>query len=136
MIRIFVLLLVSGLALSCGFSEKREKAEAAAAQFHAELNASHTAAIYQSASDEFRAAGSESDVEAFLGAVRRKLGAFKSAQTSFVNVNATTAGTFVTLTLTSQWEQDSAVEDFTFLASESGLKLQHYNINSKTLVVK
>lgn len=127
---------ILGCSVACNFSENRAQAENAVALFHTQLNDGKLEDIYQSASDAFRSSGSKTDFVAYLEAVRKKLGQFKSSETTFVNVNSTTGGTFVSLNLQSTFEQDVAAEEFTFVVSQGRPVLQRYNINSKTLVVK
>lgn len=134
--RIAAVVLVVAGAVACNFSETRTKAETAAALFHTQLNEGKLEDIYRSASDPFRSSGPKADFLAYLEAVRKKLGQFKSSDTTFVNVNSTTGGTFVSLNLNSTFEQDVAAEEFTFVVSEDKAVLQRYNINSHTLVVK
>ena len=135
-LRISLAALVVSAGISCGFSEKQRQAEVAAATFHGLFNDSRFSEIYSSATPAFRASGAEADLVAFFQAVHRKLGAFKTSAVGRAFVFTTTHGTFVTLTCNSQFDQDSAVEEFTFLIVDDRAVLQRYNINSRTLVLK
>ena len=121
---------------ACSMGESRQKAEAAVGTFHNQLNASHFDEIYSGATSAFQSSGPKTGFVAYVGGIRRKLGLFKTGQMTFWRVNTTTGGTFVDLNYESQFEQDTASEEFTFLMTEGRPVLQRYNINSRTLVTK
>jgi hypothetical protein len=120
----------------CGFGEATQEAEAAVGAFHNQLNGSRFGEMYSGATPAFRSAGPQADFVAYLEAVHRKLGAFKKGERGLWRVNTTTNGTFVDLNYESEFEQDTATEEFTFLMLDSGPVLQRYNISSRTLVTK
>ena len=124
------------IASACGLGEDRQKAEAAVETFHVQLNGSHFDQIYSSATPAFKSSGPETGFVEYVGAVRRKLGLFKNGRQTFWRVNTTTAGTLVDLNYESQFEQDTATEEFTFLMTGGRPVLHRYNINSRTLVTK
>lgn len=136
MTRIRAFFLTAVVVVACNFSEHRAQAESAAARFHMLLNEGEFEEIYRSASNSFRGSGSRADFVAYVEAVRTTLGQFKTSETTFVNVNSTTSGTFVTLNLNSQFDQDAAAEEFTFVITDGQALLERYNINSKTLILK
>lgn len=135
-LRIPLVALVVAAGISCGFSEHKRQAEIAVDTFHGLFNDARYSEIYSSATPAFRGFSAEADLLAYLQAVRRKLGAFKTSAVGQTFVYTTTRGTFVNLTCQSQFDQDSAVEQFTFLIVDDRAVLQAYNINSRTLVVK
>lgn len=100
------------------------------------MNGSRFIEIYAGATPTFRSTSPAPEFEKFMGAVQRKLGGFKTAQLGTWRVNATSAGTFVSLQYDSQFDRGSAVEDFTFLVVDSRPTLHGYNINSRALVVE
>ena len=116
--------------------ESRQRAETAAETFHDQLNASRFEEIYSEATPAFQQSGPRTSFVEYVGAVRRKLGSFKTGKVTFWRVNATTAGTFVDLNYESHFEQDTATEEFTFLMGDGRPMLQRYNINSRILVTK
>jgi hypothetical protein len=124
-----------GLA-GCGFRENKQKADGAVDVFHRQFNGSQYSEIYRAATSAFRSTGSEADFVAYLEGVRGKLGAFKTLTQGSTNVNSTPGGTFVNLTSNSQFDQGTAVEEFTFQIVGERAVLQHYNINSRAFVVK
>src|SRR2546430_10439956 len=102
---------------SCGITKSKETAAKSVNTFHQRFNAAQFAAIYNAATPAFKKSAPQAQFMQFIQAVRRKLGAFKSATQSGWRTNATTSGTFVELTYNSQFEQGSAVETFTFVIS-------------------
>jgi hypothetical protein len=64
------------------------------------------------------------------------LGAFKTDQLQVWNVMSTPSGMLVALIYESQFDQDSAVEEFTFAIDNNRAVLQRYDINSRTLVAR
>ena len=124
------------LTTGCGTTELRQKAEATVIEFHQRLNEARFVEIYSNATAAFQASGPQADFEAILGGVRRKLGTFKNAQLRQWRVTKATNGTFVELQYESQFDEDIALEAFTFLILNDEAVLQGYNINSITLVTK
>ena len=117
-------------------SENKHMAELAAGTFHRQLNAGQFVEVRAGATSEFRASTSGPDLAAYLGAVRRKLGDFENGELITWRVSNTTNGTFVDLSYQSQFEEDSAVEEFTFNMIDGQAVLQKYTINSPMLVTK
>jgi hypothetical protein len=121
---------------ACGFSENKKKADGAVEVFHRQFNDSQYAEIYGAATPAFRSTGSQADLAAYLAGVRRKIGMFKTLTPGSTSVNHASGGTFVSLTCNSQFDQDTAVEEFTFQVVGERAILHHYNINSRGLVAK
>jgi hypothetical protein len=133
--RVISIGLLMGLA-ACGFSENKRKADGAVEVFHRQFNDSQYAEIYGAATPAFRSTGAQADWVAYLEGVRRKIGAFKTSTPGSTNVTKAPGGTFVSITCNSQFDQDTAVEEFTFQIAGERAILYHYNINSRVLVAK
>lgn len=103
------------LALTaCSMQADRAAAQAAVAQFHAQLDAEQYAAIYAGTAPELRKVSSADKFSALLAAVHRKLGKVKSATRQTRRVNYNTAGTFVTLVYATVFEGGHASEEFVY----------------------
>ena len=135
-------LVVVGLfVLACGGGEGkgglRTQAETKAVpDFHARYDREDFDGIYNAATAEFREASKKPDYDAFMKAVRRKLGKVKSSERQNWNVNVGTGGTRVVLTYATEFEHGSGTEVFTFLKRSGAPMLLGYNVNSNTLIVK
>jgi hypothetical protein len=134
--RVITLTLVALAMVNCGAGDARRRAEAAVETFHGLLNDDRFSDIYLTATPAFQASGTRAGLDAYLGGVRGLLGAFKTDQLHVWNVMSTPSGMLVALTYESQFDQDSAVEEFTFAIDHNRAVLQRYNINSRTLVAR
>jgi hypothetical protein len=132
--RTLLAIVTVSIVAGCGFTKGKEVATKAVDKFHQQFNDSKFTEIYSATTPAFKTAGKEADFMKFIQAVRRKLGAFKSSTSSGWSANATTSGTFMTLTFKSDFEQGSAVETFTFVVSGASATLQGYNVNSPKLI--
>jgi hypothetical protein len=135
-LRVITLTLVALAMVNCRAGDARRRAEAAVETFHGQLNDDRFSDIYSAATPAFQASGTRAGLDAYLGGVRRILGAFKADQLHVWNVMSTPSGMLVALTYESQFDQDSAVEEFTFAIDNNRAVLQRYNINSRTLVAR
>jgi hypothetical protein len=133
--RVLIVGLLVGLA-GCGYSENKKRADDAVQVFHQQFNDSQYSEIFAASTSAFRSSGSQADFVAYLEGVRRKIGRFKTSTPGSTNVNNTPGGTLVNLTCNSQFDQDMAVEEFTFQIVGERAVLQHYNINSRELISK
>jgi opacity protein-like surface antigen len=134
-----LLLIVSGLALlslpGCSASEDMDKAEAAVARIHQQLDAGQSQAIYQAAAEEFKKSGSQADLVGFLDGVHDKLGKYKSGQRVNWKVNYGTSGEIVILDYKSDFENGQASEDFVFRIDGDKPVLLGYHVNSNVFIV-
>jgi hypothetical protein len=121
---------------SCSVTKGKEIGERAVVQFHNQLNAGQYHDIYAQADEGFRKGTSEPDMLAYFDAVHRKLGTVKNANQTGWHVNATTAGTVVTLGYDTEFTEGHANEQFVFYVSGDNARLFHYNINSPLLITK
>ena len=115
---------------------KRDAENLAVPHFHAQYNASRFTEIYNEATKDFRSATKKEEYDQFMAAVRRKLGAVKTTESRTWNVNVTPAGTQISLSYKTEFENGSGLEQFTWLDNGQGPKLMGYNINSNTLITK
>jgi hypothetical protein len=121
---------------SCSLTKGKEIGEHAAVEFHNQFNARQYHEIYAQADEGFRKATSENDTVALFEAVHRKLGTVKNANPVGWHVNATPAGTVVTLAYDTEFTEGKASEQFVFYVSGDNAKLFRYDINSPLLITK
>jgi hypothetical protein len=118
----------------CGRAS-REKAEAATAQFHRQLQLGASSEIYISAAPEFRASLSETDFRRFVANLNARLGVWRSSGPPSWNLMVGTNGTSVTLKYDSEFERDKATEQFVWRIEGELATLVNYNINSRGLLL-
>jgi hypothetical protein len=124
------------LSASCGFTEGKAAAEKAVDQFHDQFNAEQYGEIYAGADAQFKGATTEAALTQFFQAVRRKIGTFKEASQTNVNVVSGTNGTSVSLVYASEFTQGRATEQFRYsIVGGKGI-LVAYNINSPDLILR
>jgi hypothetical protein len=105
-------------------------------RFHDRLNASQFEEIYTAASSEFQASVPKEKIMALFGAIRRKLGKFKSAKEVNWNVRTFNLKTTAALVYESTYEEGSATETFSYQISSGKVELIGYNISSFDLMIK
>lgn len=116
---IFVVLAVAGLA-ACSSGEHVAVAEQGISDFRRHMDTEQFAQVYAQGSDELRNSTSEADLTKILAALKTKLGKVKSAEKDGWNVNFHTSGTFVTLSLKTQFEKGAGTESFVFAYRMAG----------------
>jgi len=129
---VFGLLLVAG----CGSKHDIAAAEAAVAQFHAQLDAGNFAQIYAQSDAIMKNASSQEKFVALLDAIHRKLGVVKNATRQSFFMNYGTFGKTLRLTYATQYDADNATEEFIFHVNGNDVSLAGYHINSEALVTK
>ncbi|HXL79844.1 MAG TPA: hypothetical protein VN951_03125 [Pyrinomonadaceae bacterium] len=137
--QILILTFIAALLVvitSCSVTKGKEIGERAVVQFHNQFNAGQYHDIYSQTDEGFRKGTSESDTLALFDAVHRKLGTVKNANQTEWHVNATTAGTVVTLTYNTEFTEGHANEQFVFYVTGDSARLFHYNVNSPLLITK
>jgi hypothetical protein len=132
---IFVAVLVV-TASSCSFTKGKSVAESAVAQFHNQYNSGEFHEIYNQADEGFRKSGNEASLIEYLEALRRKLGTVKNAKQTGWHVNATPAGTIVTLGYDVEFNEGKGTEQFVFRVSGDKALLYGYNVNSPLLITR
>jgi hypothetical protein len=131
-------LALAGVAVlgACSFGADVPVAEKATDEFHAQLNAGQFDAIYQNGSADLKGAAEQADMVALLGAIHRKLGAFKGGKTANWNDSVTTAGHVITLSYDAVYEQGKASEEFVYRIDSGRAALVGYHINSNQLLLR
>jgi hypothetical protein len=125
-----VALSVSG----CSVSDNTQAAEKGVAAFHEAMNAGRHASIYDGSAADMKSALTRDGFIQLLDGLNKKLGPFKTGKTISWNVNATTGGTYVTLTREAQFEKGPGKEEFVFLMDGDRAILAGYHVNSNILV--
>jgi hypothetical protein len=130
-----VLLFFAALA-ACSFSADTKKIDQEVQRFHELLDQGKSAAIYESASDEFKQASTQGDFVALLDAVHRKLGDFKSSSQKGWNVNYNTSGRFITISYETSYAEGKAAEQFIYRVSGEEALLVGYHVSSNVLILR
>ena len=126
----------AAMLAGCGVKESFKDAEVEVGKFHQALDAGDLRAIWQQADPTLRQGASRASLEKGLDAVHRKLGKVKEARQVGWNANATTGGTFVTLTYQTTFEHGSGVEQFVYRKGDEGkVALTGYDIQSQDMML-
>ncbi len=126
----------AAMLAGCGVKEPFKDAEVEVGKFHQALDAGDLPAIWQQADPALRQGAQRSQLEKVLDAVHRKLGKVKEAKQVGWNANATTGGTFVTLTYQTAFEHGSGVEQFVYRKGDEGkVTLTGYDIQSQDMML-
>ncbi|WP_255406131.1 DUF4019 domain-containing protein [Novosphingobium sp. CF614] len=128
---------MSGAMLAgCGVQESFKEASVEVDRFHAALDAGQWQRLWAQADPELRKATGAEQFGQLLEAVHRKLGKVKSSEQTGWNANATTGGTFLTLTMQTRFEKGSGAEQFVYRKGEGNkLTLVGYNIESREMML-
>jgi hypothetical protein len=118
-----------------GFYQGFKHSKEAVHRFHQELNSGDFETICREADEAFGKDNHDGAVQ-FLRAVHTKLGDATSESMGSLHVNASTDGTFVTVTFNSTFTGGSAEETFVWVKGMSGLKLHQYRIVSNAFILK
>lgn len=121
---------------SCSLTKGKEIGEQAVVQFHNQFNAGQYREVYAKSDEGFRKVTSEADTLALFEAVRRKLGTVKNSNQTSWHVNATPAGTMVTLAYDVEFSEGKGTEQFVFTVNGDKALLFNYNVNSPPLITK
>ncbi|MBO9726024.1 MAG: DUF4019 domain-containing protein [Novosphingobium sp.] len=126
----------AAMLAGCGVKESFKDAEVEVGKFHQALDAGDLPAIWQQADPALRQGAQRGQLEKVLDAVHRKLGKVKDAKQVGWNANATTGGTFVTLTYQTTFEHGSGVEQFVYRKGDEGkVTLTGYDIQSQDMML-
>ena len=129
---LFLLVWITG----CGIQENLKRSDAAVFKFHSQLNAGAFDQIYADSSDALKESTTQKRFVDLLTAVHRKLGSVKSANRTKFFVNYDTSGNTVRLNFSTQFDVDSASEEFVFRTVGNDLRLSGYHINSDALITQ
>ena len=130
---VFCILTIAVFA-SCELSKHKEVAFQSVEAFRRQISEGKLSDIYFAAAPAMKTAVTEADFVKLLGAVRGRLGAFKSADLTGWRADSGAGRSFVVLTYKSDFERGSAAEEFTFILSGNGAQLQDYKIDSPALI--
>lgn len=127
--------LVASVALcACSIPANYAGAKISSNAFHLLMDRGEYAAIYDSATPNFRAALPRDQLIAFLTRVNRKVGTCGEAPTSVLGYQVTTSGTLITTTSSRPCAQGVLNEQFLWLIVEGRAVLVRYNANSPLLL--
>ena len=136
MMRRTMVTMLGALALAgCSFGADVPVAEKAITAFHAQLDAAQFGPIYVQSASEMRKSTTQPHLIAFLEAVHRKLGLFKSGKSIGWNENVTPSGHFVTINYQATYEHGPAAENFVYRITDGKASLVGYHVNSDALIM-
>jgi hypothetical protein len=121
----------------CGSAliEGREFSNQAVGRFHERFNRGQYNEIWEASDEDFKTPQTESEWEALMDGVHRKLGDAGPVYFHHINANANTDGTFVTVVYNTTFARGWAVETFIWRKDNGEFKLHGYNVQSKALVL-
>jgi len=123
------------MVAGCGVKEGFEAATAEVARFHAALDAGKSQQIWSEGDAQLRQSTSRDQFVKLLDAVHRKLGKVTSSKQVGWNANATTGGTFLTVTMETAFERGSGTEEFVFKKADQRVALAGYQITSQEMML-
>ena len=133
----FVLFVASlTLIASCSLMKSTKPSEIAVEKFHSQYNQKQFSEIYSQADEKFKGSATEEQFLTLFENLYKKLGTVNQANKVQWNVNATTSGTFVTLTYDTEFSEGKGIEQFVFLTNGDEVALYNYNVNSPLLLPK
>ena len=124
------------LLVGCGTRQDLGKTDAAVKKFHEQLEAGAFSQIYADSDSAMKQAASETQLTDLLSAVNRKLGHVKKTDRQGFYVNWNTSGKFIRLNYKTQFDADTADEQFVFHVMGDQVSLAGYHINSDALILK
>jgi hypothetical protein len=119
-----------GSAVSAG----GKLSDAGVEHFHSQLDSESFTEILTESDAAFQRSASRDEILKFLAGVHSKLGTSITYNRANVLVNATTNGTFITVTYQTVFEKGTAKEVFTWKKTENDLKLVGYHVESRTFL--
>lgn len=119
---------------SCSSGENLAAADKAVARFHAEMNGGAFDQAYAESDPAMKNVTSLGDFRNLMGALNKKLGAFRSTNRTSWTVNYNTSGTFTNVQYESQYDRAKATETFVFSGSANKLRMVSFNVNSPALI--
>lgn len=126
---------VAAMLGGCSIKETIRNADAAVVRFHDDLDAGRSRAIWDATGAEMRAATTQKQFVALLDAVHRKLGNVRSSKQLGWNRNASTNGSFMTVTNETVFDRGSGTETFVFRKAKADeLALVGYHIESNEMM--
>jgi len=118
----------------CSFSADYGDAKNATEVFHGMMDRGEYAAIYDTAARGFQASTSRENLVGFFKRVNRKMGKCGEGPVTFGGYQATTSGTFVTVTSSRTCANGTLSEEFVWLMVGGRATLLRYNANNPLLL--
>ncbi|MCJ2177056.1 DUF4019 domain-containing protein [Novosphingobium album (ex Hu et al. 2023)] len=113
-----------------------QDASAEVGQFHAALDAGQWQGLWTNGDPELHKATTRDRFGKLLDAVHRKLGTVRGSKQVGWNAEATTGGTFLTLTMQTTFEKGTGTEQFVYRKGDGGkLTLMGYDIQSQEMML-
>lgn len=120
----------------CSIKETMRSADAAVVRFHDDLDAGRSRTIWDATGEDMRTATTQKQFVAMLDAIHRKLGNVRSSRQVGWNRNASTRGSFMTVTNETLFDRGSGTEKFVFRKGKADeLALVGYHIQSNEMMV-
>jgi hypothetical protein len=110
-------------------------ADSQIAKIHAAYSRGNAGAIYAMTGPQFRASFSRAQMDELVDVLNVRLGAIKSSERTSFNVNTTPAGTFTTITMSTQFAKGDGQEDFVFSGKGDDMKLEGWHVQSPRLML-
>lgn len=126
---------VAAMLGGCGVKESFKDASGDVAQFHTLLDRGDWQQVWKSGDPELRRRTDRDTFASLFGAVHSKLGTVRTSKQTGWNVDATTGGTYLTLTMQTKFEKGSGTEQFVYRKGDGGaLSLVSYQIDSQDMM--
>lgn len=120
----------------CDAMKGKATAENAVIAFHDSLDKGDFESLYTAADPDLRAAATEKDFLALLGAVHRKLGNVKASNETNFAINSYNLDTRITLQYNTTFDGGDGTETFVYRMKGDQVALVGYNINSLAMLTK
>lgn len=131
---IFATLAAIFMLSACGVEQNIEGAKEEINNFHYHYDAEEYGDIWEKSAPAMKKASNKKAFVEFLTGVRAALGEEKSSKQTGWNMQSTTDGSFVTITMQTEFERGSGVEVFTFKNVGDEPSLVGYNVNSDDMM--
>jgi hypothetical protein len=119
---------------SCSFSADNDAARNATDAFHRLMDRGDYTVIYDTAAEAYKAAGTRNNSVAFFTWVNRKMGKCGEASVGVGGYQASTYGTFVTMTSSRACANGTLSEQFVWRMVRGKATLVKYNANNPLLL--
>ncbi|VWX51824.1 DUF4019 domain-containing protein [Novosphingobium sp. 9U] len=120
----------------CGMKQGFEDASREVGRFHQALDHGDAQRIWDDADPQFRSATPRAQFNRLIAAVHAKLGKVKASKQVGWNANASTSGTFLTVTMETTFERGTGTEQLLFTKqADQRPRLAGYNIQSQDMML-
>lgn len=124
-----LVLAMAALVASCAGPQSVKDAHKDVDHFHQQLDAQQLDAIWNATSQDLRVASSRQDFDGLLTRIHENLGDVVTTKQVGWATNVSTNGSFVTLTMQTQFQRGSGREEFVFRNTSGKYSLAGYHIN-------